>query len=184
MRELRPTRGEWLIQHTKSSCGWKLQLRSLTLCPPHNHCTTLRTTALLYACSVASVVSDSLWLCGLSLLGSSVHGILQANILEWVAMPYSRGSSWPRGRTCVSYVSCTAGGFFTNWAVWATREALVCPWQFKIFHVSPYQCIAICKSAETAPRDHEFSTSFHMCVDRKASMPNGRNEKGAFGWKG
>ena len=31
-----------------------------------------------------------------SLLGSSVHGILQARILEWCAMPSSRGSSWPR----------------------------------------------------------------------------------------
>ena len=38
--------------------------------------------------------------------GSSVHGILQASILEWVAMPSSRRSSWPRNRTCVSYVSC------------------------------------------------------------------------------
>ena len=42
--------------------------------------------------------------------GSSVHGILQARTLEWVAMPSSRGSSRPRDRTCVS---CTAGGFFT-----------------------------------------------------------------------
>ena len=41
-----------------------------------------------------------------SLPGSSVQGILQARILEWVAMPSSRGSSWPRDRTCVSYVSC------------------------------------------------------------------------------
>ena len=39
--------------------------------------------------------------------GSSVHGILQAKILEWVAMPSSRGSSWPRGQTQVSYVFCT-----------------------------------------------------------------------------
>ena len=38
--------------------------------------------------------------------GSSVHGILQAKILEWAAMPSSRGSSWPRDWTCVSYVSC------------------------------------------------------------------------------
>ena len=37
-----------------------------------------------------------------SLPSSSVHGILQARILEWVAMPSSRGSSWPRDRTCVS----------------------------------------------------------------------------------
>ena len=41
-----------------------------------------------------------------SLPGSSVHGILQARILEWVAMPSSRGSSWPRDLTRVSYVSC------------------------------------------------------------------------------
>ena len=46
-----------------------------------------------------------------------VHGILQARILEWVAFPFSRGSSQPRGRT---QVSCIAGGFFTSWA---TREA-------------------------------------------------------------
>ena len=38
--------------------------------------------------------------------GSSVHGMLQARILEWVAMPSSRGSSHPRDQTCVSYVSC------------------------------------------------------------------------------
>ena len=38
--------------------------------------------------------------------GSSVHGILQARILEWVAMPCSRGSSWPGDRTCVSCLLC------------------------------------------------------------------------------
>ena len=52
-----------------------------------------------------------------SLPGSSVHGILQARILERVAILFSRGSSHPRDRT---QVSCTAGRFFT---VWATREA-------------------------------------------------------------
>ena len=45
--------------------------------------------------------------------GTSVHGILQARILEWVAMTSSRGSSRPRDRTCVSCDSCTAGRFFT-----------------------------------------------------------------------
>ena len=40
-----------------------------------------------------------------------VHGILQARILEWVAFPFSRGSSQPRDRTQVSLI---AGGFFTN----------------------------------------------------------------------
>ena len=44
--------------------------------------------------------------------GSSVHGILQARILEWVAISFSRRSSWPRNQTGVSY---TAGRFFTIW---------------------------------------------------------------------
>ena len=38
--------------------------------------------------------------------GSSVHGISQAGILEWVAISYSRGFSRPRDQTCVSYISC------------------------------------------------------------------------------
>ena len=54
-----------------------------------------------------------------SLPGSSVHGILQARILEWVAISLSRGSSQPRDWTQISH---TAGRFFT---IWATREALV-----------------------------------------------------------
>jgi len=45
-----------------------------------------------------------------SLLGFSVYGILQANILEWVAIHFSRGSSLPRDGTLVS---CIAGIFFT-----------------------------------------------------------------------
>ena len=51
--------------------------------------------------------------------GSSVHGILQARILEWVAVPFSKGSSQPRNWTGVS---CIASRFFTNWAI---REAQV-----------------------------------------------------------
>ena len=47
----------------------------------------------------------------------TVHGILQARIQEWVAFPFSRGSSQARDRT---QVSCIGGGFFTSWA---TREA-------------------------------------------------------------
>ena len=59
-----------------------------------------------------------------SLLGSSVHGILQARILEWLAMPSSRRSSQPRDWTCVKPVSLTspalAGGFFTTSTTWET----------------------------------------------------------------
>ena len=53
-----------------------------------------------------------------SLPGSSVLGIFQARILEWVAIPFSRGSSQPRNQTQVSH---TAGRLFT---VWATRDQL------------------------------------------------------------
>ena len=45
--------------------------------------------------------------------GSSVHGILQAGILEWVAISFSRGSSWPKDRTQVSRI---AGRLFNFWA--------------------------------------------------------------------
>ena len=57
-----------------------------------------------------------------SLPGSSVHGILQAKILEWVVISFSRGSFQPRNRT---QVSCTADRFFT---LWATREAPPSAW--------------------------------------------------------
>ena len=53
-----------------------------------------------------------------SLPDVSVHGILQTVILEWLAISFSRGSSWPRGWT---RVSCIASEFFT---IWTTREAL------------------------------------------------------------
>jgi len=45
---------------------------------------------------------------------SSSHGILQARILEWVAIPSSKGSSWSRDWTLVSCGSCIAGRFFTT----------------------------------------------------------------------
>ena len=53
-----------------------------------------------------------------SLPGSSIHGILQARILEWVAISFSRGSFWPGDRTWVSHIS----GRRLN--LWATREAM------------------------------------------------------------
>ena len=49
--------------------------------------------------------------------GSFVHEVLQARILEWVAIPFSRGSSWLRDWTQISHI---AWRFFTSWA---TREA-------------------------------------------------------------
>ena len=53
-----------------------------------------------------------------SLPGSSIHGIFQARVLEWGAMSFSRGSSWPRDWTWVSRI---VGRRFT---IWASREVL------------------------------------------------------------
>ena len=63
--------------------------------------------------SVTSVMPDTL---------RPVHRILQARKLEWVAMPSSRGSFWPRDWTHVSCVSCTAGRFFTHCTTWETQN--------------------------------------------------------------
>ena len=80
--------------------------------PRHN----LRNMKNMCVCMYAK----SLWLCltlwdpmDCSPPGSSVHGILQARILEWVANPFPRGSSQPRDWTCISWSSSIAGGFFT-----------------------------------------------------------------------
>ena len=68
---------------------------------------------------LAKSPQSCLTLCDLmdcNLPGSFVHGILQTRVLEWVAIPFSRGSSQPRDRT---WLSCIAGRFFT---IWAMRE--------------------------------------------------------------
>ena len=77
-----------------------------------------------YAESVcAKSFHSRLTLCGsmdCNLPGSSVHRILQARIL---AIPSSRGSSWPRDQTCISCVSCIGRRILYHWA---TREAILC----------------------------------------------------------
>ena len=86
--------------HVNKMCAWSLLFTMLCVCAKSlQSCTTL--------CSTMDC----------SLPCSSVHGILQVRILEWVAMPSSRGSSQSRDGT---QVSCIAGVFFT---IWATREA-------------------------------------------------------------
>ena len=73
---------------------------------------------LLSSCVPGTICAQSLQLCPTrcgpmdhSLPGPSVHGILQAGLLEWVAISFSRGSLLPRDGTSVS---CIAGGFFTT----------------------------------------------------------------------
>ena len=59
-----------------------------------------------------------------SLPGSSVHGIFQARILEWVSIPFSRGSSQPRDQTRVLVSPALAGGLFTSTATWEAHGSV------------------------------------------------------------
>ena len=75
--------------------------------------------------------------------GFSVHGILQARILEWVAISSFRGSSRPRDWTCIS---CIAGGFFTACAIgkvhlinFSSVQFLRCVWLFATPWTAAYQ---------------------------------------------
>ena len=78
--------------------------------------------------NVCSVTQLCLTLCDpldCSPPGSSVHGILQARILEWVAISSSRGSSWPRDWTHISYVSCTGRWILYHYATWEAPKCYI-----------------------------------------------------------
>ena len=88
---------------------WAVFFPIVCVCVCVNMCMYL----YMLACSVTSIVSDSCHPMDCSPPGSSVLGILQARILEWVAMPSSRGSLQSRDLTHVSCVVLVAGRFFT-----------------------------------------------------------------------
>ena len=60
-----------------------------------------------------------------SLPGSSVHGILQTRILEWIVMPSSRGSSWPRDWTHISCISCIGRQTLHHCATWEAPQRVI-----------------------------------------------------------
>ena len=101
------------------------------------------------ACSVAQSYPT---LCGpmdCSPPGSSVHGIRQARMLVWVAMPSSRGSSQPRGRTCISFISCIGRQVLITRATWETQ--LLYPRYYILIALSPYLCTKL-KREKQKPR--------------------------------
>ena len=85
--------------------------------------------------------------------GSSIHGFLQARILEWVAIPFSRESSWSRGQTSLS---CIAGRFFT---VWATREAIYIYIYIYICSVQSLSRVQLFATPWTAARQASLSST-------------------------
>ena len=106
---------------------WHQGLYSLWISPSHN--TGVGSLSLLQGIFPAQGLNPGLPHCRQILYQLSHKG--SPRILEWVAYPFSSGSSWPWNQT---RVSCIAGGFFTNWAI---REApkwkwklLSCAWLF------------------------------------------------------
>ena len=119
----------------------------------------------LYVESESEVAQScpTLWdLMDCSLPGSSLHGILQARVLEWIAISFSRGSSRPRNWTLVS---CFPGRHFN---LWATREVLTLYINDPQIHSSPFKssCTGeVARSPEegNAWRFKELSRDFHCC---------------------
>ena len=95
------------ILPVKAPASWSLPL----VCSYFSLCICLLLLALVLQDDPVKVTQSCPILC--NIMDYRVHGILQARILEWVAIPFSRGSSQPKDRT---EVSLTAGRFLTNWA--------------------------------------------------------------------
>ena len=92
----------------------------------------------------------------------SAHGILQARILKWVAIPFSTGSSRPRDWT---QVSCMAGRFFTTWAIWYHLSHLIYTVNQKIFPPSfPLRVLWIVESLK-------ISKSLWLSIKYAALVP-------------
>ena len=70
-----------------------------------------------------------------TLPGSSIDGIFQARVLEWVAVSFCRGSSWPKDRT---QVFCIAGRRFTRWATGETPSYI-----YVYIHIYIYMCVCV-----------------------------------------
>ena len=85
----------------------------------------------LCVCSVAQSCQTlcASWNCSPPV--SPVHGIFQARILEWFAMPSSRGSSWPTDRTHASYVCCIDRWVLYHWTTFIVHPQTIQPFNFQ-----------------------------------------------------
>ena len=111
----------------------------------------------------------TIWKIPKGLCINTVHGILQARILEWVAIAFSRGSSWPRNQTGVS---CIASGFFTSWAIKEThKENSFCERKQKPVKMAEraaslgrFPAKSMAKGPVEKHRRFSWTTSFRYCL--------------------
>ena len=104
--------------------------------------------------------------------GSSVHGILQARILEWVSMIFFRGSSQLRDQTGIS---CIAGGFFTTESPGKPNTTLIFVFAFIwslslcVSLFSPFECLIRVARSLTRLSDFTFTFHFHALEKEMAT---------------
>ena len=121
---------------------------------------------------------------------SSVHGIFQARILEWVAISFSRGCSQPRDWTCVSKVSCIGRQILYHWATWEAPDHMVTllliiganpilftiPAKLFFSSVQPLSCVWLFATPWTAARQASLSItnsqSLRKLMSIKSVMPS------------
>ena len=113
-------RGAWWAIVHRVTKSWAWLKRHCTHVHVHTHTYNILCVFVAQLCLTLCDSKDR------SPPGSSVHGILQARTLKWLAISFSRGSSWPRDRT---WVFCIAGRCCN---VWATREAHIIFYWFGI----------------------------------------------------
>ena len=91
--------------------------------------------------------------------GSSVHGISQARILEWVAISFSRGSSWPRDWTCISWIWTGVPKFSQFGHIILFSDMLMMGY-FSNIHLiiklMPWLCFSLLLGAETGDWQHAY----------------------------
>ena len=86
---------------------------------------------------------------------SSVHEILQVRILEWVAMPSSRGSSQPRYRPC-NYVSCIGRWVLYHWCHLGSPHIIHTSYQLDVLSTNNTECVHSCHVTVGVPRKHSL----------------------------
>ena len=139
--------------------------------PAPEGCNEVQKTTCL--CVSHSVISNSLRPMDSSPPGSSVHGIFQARILEWVAIPFSRGSSPPSDQT---YISWAAGRFLTIWATWKALQKRIGCHNLNLEHLRslPEKAASKLKLESTPGRD-SFPAKVHRM--RWPSIPSEKQRR-------
>ena len=97
---------------------------------------------------------------------SSVHRILQGKILEWAAMPSSRGSSRLKNQTCVSCVSYTVGEFFTTEP--PGKPLIMCI--FELYYCIDFMFYELCSQCEPFCKEMGVGCLKRRCLDKTKSM--------------